>query len=84
MATIYKKTATKANNGKIYAFGRQDELNGQAVEKGGYILFTIKTSYNGQVRGGLEKRWVVVKDNMSFADAIALMNVKCGYNAFGE
>lgn len=84
MATIYKNTATKANNGKIYAFGRRTELNGHPVSEGGYILFVAKSSYNGQKRGGLDKRFVAVEQNMSYADAVSLMNVKCGYQAFRE
>lgn len=84
MATIYEKTATKANNGKIYAFGRRSELNGCDVSEGGYILFVVKASYNGQKRGGLDKRWVAVEQNMSYDDAVSLMNVKCGYRAFGD
>lgn len=80
---IYAKTATKANSGKVYAFGRRDELDGKDKSEGGYILFTVKASYCGSKHGGLDKRWVAVKQNMSFDDAMALMNVKCGYKAFG-
>lgn len=84
MASVYSKTATKANNGKIYAFGRRKELDGRPVAEGGYILFVVKSNYDGKKRGGMDKRWVVVKQNMSYADAVALMNAKCGYQAYAE
>lgn len=80
--SIYKNTATKAKNGKIYAFGRKSELNGRATSEGGYCLFRISENYNGQVRGGIEKKWVVVRADLSFEDAIRLMNRRCGYTAF--
>lgn len=82
MATVYTKTATKALNGKVYAFGRRDEMNGKPTDFGGYFVFVLKSSYCGQKRGGMHKRWVYVDQNMSFEDAVSLMNVKCGYRAF--
>ena len=84
MATVYTKTATKALNGKVYAFGRRDELNGKPIDFGGYVVFVVKTNYCGKKRGGVDKSWVAVEQNMSYEDAMSLMNVKCGYKAFGK
>lgn len=82
VTSVYKKTATKANNGKVFAFGRMSELDGRPVSEGGYALYRLKSNYNGQVRGGMETRWVVVRSGLAYADAVSLMNVKCGYQAF--
>lgn len=82
--SIYKKTATVANNGKIYVFGRRDELDGHPVSEGGYELFVKKSTYCGQKHGGLDHHWACVKQNMTFEEAVALMNIKCGYKAFGN
>jgi len=76
MANVIKSTSTVANNGDIYAFGKND--------RGGYILFKVKKSYCGSKRGGLDCRFVSVAENLSHYDAIELMNKKCGYIAFNH
>ena len=81
-ASVYTKTATKSKAGKIYAFGRRDDLHGADKLKGGYVLFRLCQNYNGQVRGGIEKTWRAVEQNMTFDAAMKLMNKKCGYTAF--
>lgn len=81
-ASVYSKTATKAKSGKVYAFGRRDDLSGQPTEKGGYIVWRLCENYDGKVRGGISKTWRYVADNLSFKDAVDLMNKRCGYKAF--
>jgi hypothetical protein len=76
MATVIKGTATVANNGDIFAFGKDD--------RGGYIIFKVKQSYCGQKRGGMDKRWVSVAENLSHFDAIETMNKKLGYVGFSH
>lgn len=80
--TVYKKTATKANNGKVFAFGRETDYIYLKPELGEYALFRLASNYNGQMKGGIDKHWVAVKRHMTFEEAKSLMNVKCGYKAF--
>ena len=85
-ASVYKKTATKAKNkeGTIYAFGRDKKLDGQPEEKGGYIVWKLSQNYAGDVRGGISKKWVYVKKDLSYSDAVKLMNKRLKYKAFNE
>lgn len=80
--SIYDKTATKAKNGKVYAFGRNRELDGRPTECGGYVVWRLCENYAGHVHGGISKTWRYVAKDLSFADAIELMNRRCGYKAF--
>jgi hypothetical protein len=80
--SVYSKTATKAKSGKVYAFGRRDDLSGKDTSLGGYVVFRLCENYNGQVRGGMQKSWRYVDQDLSFQDAVNLMNKKCGYTAF--
>lgn len=82
--SIYTKTATKSKSGKIYAFGREKELDGQPKEKGGYAVYVVCENYAGHVRDGIRKSWRYVQLNMTYAEAVALMNKKCGYKAFNS
>jgi len=81
-STIYKKTRTRAKNGTVHVFGRYSSLEGQPSNLGGYILFELKESYNGRLPGGIERRWVVVKDDLTYQEAVALMNKLSGFRAF--
>ena len=85
-SSVYKKTATKAKNkeGTIYAFGRDKKLDGQPEEKGGYIVWKLSQNYAGHVRGGISKKWVYVKKDLSYSDAVKLMNKRLKYKAFNE
>ena len=85
-ASVYKKTATKAKNkeGTIYAFGRDKKLDGQPEEKGGYIVWKLSQNYAGHVRGGISKKWVYVKKDLAYSDAVKLMNKRLKYKAFNE
>ena len=85
-ASVYKKTATKAKNkeGTIYAFGRDKKLDGQPEEKGGYIVWKLSQNYAGDVRGGISKKWVYVKKDLAYSDAVKLMNKRLKYKAFNE
>jgi len=80
--TIYKRTKTRAKNGTVHVFGRYLALEGKPVNLGGYILFELKESYNGSLPGGIERRWVVVKDDLAYQEAVALMNKLSGFKAF--
>ena len=80
--SVYKSTKTKAKNGAVYAFGRYLALDGQPTRLGGYILFQLKENYNGRLPGGIERRWVVVKEDLSYPEVVALMNKRCGFEAF--
>jgi hypothetical protein len=83
-ASVYRKTATKASNGTIYAFGRCDDLHGKPTSEGGYYVFKLCSNYDGQVRGGLCKTWRYVAADLGYADAVALMNKRCGHVAFAN
>jgi len=80
--SVYTKTATKSKSGKIYAFGRDDGLDGKPTELGGYYVWRLCENYDGKAKDGIAKTWRYVAKNLSFGDAIALMNKKCGYKAF--
>ena len=82
--SIYKKTSTKSKTkqGSIFAFGRDKKLDGRPVEEGGYVLWKQSENYDGQVRGGIRKSWRLVKRDMSFNDAVDLMNKRVKHKAF--
>lgn len=80
--SIYKQTKTRAQSGAVYVFGRARALEGKPSHLGGYILFTLRESYNGHLPGGIERAWAVVKDNLTYPEAVALMNKRCGFKAF--
>jgi hypothetical protein len=82
--SVYTKTARKANdkNKTVYAFGRDDSLDGHHVEKGGYIVWKLCENYSGSVRGGIAKTWRYVEKDMPYEGAIALMNKKLGRAEF--
>jgi hypothetical protein len=83
MIVVDTKTATKSKSGKIYAFGRNDDLNGKPVFLGGYYVFRLCENYDGKARTGTTKTWRYVgAQNLSYEAAVALMNKKCGYIAF--
>lgn len=85
--SVYAKTATKSKKKnvkrqKIYAFGRNDELHGQDISKGGYSVWALSENYDGKVRGGIRKSWGYIELDMSYNDAVKLMNRRLGYKAF--
>ena len=84
--SVYKKTATQAKNKSktIYAFGRKSSLDGKPKEEGGYIVWKLEKRYDGHVRGGIAKNWAYEKMDLSYPDAVKLMNKKLGYKAFDE
>lgn len=82
--TIYKKTATKAIGSKlnaVYAFGRRSDLDGRDVTEGGYCLFVLRDRFIGQA-GSLHRTWELVASEMSFADAVKLMNKRVKHKAY--
>ena len=85
-SSVYKKTATKAKNkeGTIYAFGRDKKLDGQPKEKGGYSVWKLKKRYAGHVKGGIAQNWAYVKKDLSYSDAVKLMNKRLKYKGFNE
>ena len=84
--SIYTKTAAKAKNkeGTVYAFGREKSLDGLPKEKGGYAVFKLASNYDGQVRGGIRKSWVLVQKGLSYEEAVKLMNKRLKYKGFNE
>lgn len=83
-ASIYKQTATVARDGKntLYAFGRRCELDGADVDLGGYYVFKCCENYDGKAKNGIKKTWRYVDSNMSYADAVSLMNNRLKYDGW--
>jgi hypothetical protein len=67
--SIYKQP----QSGAVYVFGRARALEGKPSHLGGYILFTLRKSYNGHLPGGIERTGAVVKDNLTYPEAVALI-----------
>jgi hypothetical protein len=82
--SVYKKTARKNKNDVTYAFGRTKKLDGQPEEKGGYWVWKLSKNYDGKVRGGIRASWVYVGKDLSYSDAVKLMNKKLGRKEFKE
>jgi hypothetical protein len=84
--TIYTKTATKAKTKTqtIFAFGRETALDGHPVEKGGYQVWKLCENYDGQVKGGIRKTWRYVAKDLSFNDAVELLNRRVRFKAFNQ
>lgn len=82
--SVYKKTARKSSkkSGRTYAFGRKKELDGLPVDQGGYCLWVVDARYDGKVRGGIRKSLCIVERNLTFTDAVDLMNKKLGRKEF--
>jgi hypothetical protein len=81
--SVYSSTATKnPKTGKVFAFGRDKSLDGSDKSLGGYCVWTLCENYNGQVRGGVSKTWRYVQRDMSFEDAVKLMNRRVAHKAF--
>lgn len=79
---IYKGTATKSKTGTVYAFGRKDSLDGKSTSLGGYVVFALSSNYDGAVRDGVRKSWLAVEQNLTYRDAVKLMNQRVGFKAF--
>jgi hypothetical protein len=82
--SVYKKTARKNKNDVTYAFGRTKKLDGQPEEKGGYWVWKLSKNYDGKVPGGIRASWVYVGKDLSYSDAVKLMNKKLGRKEFKE
>ena|ERR1700750_1980236 len=82
--SIYPRTRTKSvkSKNKIYALGRVKYLDGLPKEAGGYALFALSGNYAGNVRGGISYSWKVVKEDLSYTEAVQLINRRVGYTAF--
>ncbi len=83
-ASVYKKTARKNKNDVTYAFGRTKKLDGQPKEKGGYWVWKLSKNYDGKVKGGIRSSWSYVAKDLSYSDAVKLMNKKLGRKEFKE
>ena len=81
-SSIYKSTATKSKRGVVFAFGRDERLDGADKSKGGYVVWKLCENYAGHVHGGIAKTWRYVEKDMSFSDAVTLMNRRLGYKGF--
>lgn len=84
ISTIYTKTAAVSRDGKntVYAFGRRCELDGSDINLGGYYVFKLCVNYDGKSKNGLRKTWRYVDKDMSYADAVALMNKRLKYEGY--
>lgn len=80
--SVYSKTAHKNAKGTVFAFGRTDSLDGHPTEKGGYMIFKLCKNYDGKVHGGIRKTWRYTDSNLSYQDAIKIMNKKLGREEF--
>ena len=83
-AQVYKQTATKdikSKSNAVYAFGRNESMHGQPKENGGYAVFVIRDRFVGQ-GGDLQRKWNLVEKNMSFEDAVNLLNERVHHIAF--
>jgi hypothetical protein len=82
-----KKTATIAKGLKrktIFALGRDDTLEGKDPRMGGYQVWKMSENYDGQVHGGIRKSWGYVAKDLSFNEAVRLMNKRCHDKVFVE
>lgn len=82
--TLYKNTAVAQKNSKknaYFAFGRVSNLDGHDTSKGGYAVFVINDEYVGQA-GNLRRKWLLVQKDLSFNDAIDLLNKRVGFKAY--
>lgn len=83
-AEVYKKTAVAQKDSKqnaYFAFGREADLHGQDISKGGYAVFVIKNQYVGQA-GNLKRKWLLVEKNLDFDAAVKLLNKRVGFKAY--
>lgn len=81
-ASIYTKTAMKNSKGVIYAFGRDKELETQSPNAGGYYIFKLCENYDGRAPGGISKTWRYVAKDLSYIEAVKLMNKRLGREEF--
>ncbi|AGR48028.1 hypothetical protein PHIM7_306 [Sinorhizobium phage phiM7] len=80
--SFYKQTVRKNAKNTFYAFGREDKLDGMPTAQGGYKIYKLCENYDGTVRGGIRKTWRVQRENLSYVDAIKLMNKRLGREEF--
>ena len=84
-SSVYLVTRTrsrKSSRGDVYALGRVTRLDGHSREEGGYVLWVLRGNYAGNVRGGIRYSWLIDARDLSYADAIRLMNRRVGHVAF--
>lgn len=82
MANVYSKTARKNAKGVVFAFGRSKAFEGKAPAEGGYMIFKLCENYAGHVRGGFAKTWRYTDTELSYEDAVKVMNKKLGREEF--
>ena len=83
---IYRNTSTKALKSKtnaIYAFGREKSLDCQPSDLGGYKIYILKDRFYGR-DATLVRKWELVECDLSFQDAITMMNKKVHHIAYKE
>ena len=84
--TLYKQTAIAQKDSKrnaYFAFGRNSQLDGHDITEGGYAVFTIRDEFVGQA-GNLRRKWLLVAKELTFVDAIKLLNKRVGFVAYAE
>jgi hypothetical protein len=73
MAQVFTKQARKSTKGIIFAPGKNDR---------GYMIFKLCENYNGRVRGGVEKTWRYVAENLSLDQAKAEFERRLGRSIY--
>jgi len=81
---IYKHTAVvaKTKSAETYAIGRSDVLDGKPPEWGGYYVWVRKANYMSHVKGGIGYTWRYVKKDLTYNEAVILMNKRIKFKAF--
>lgn len=84
--TVYSQTARKSSTKRetVYAFGRKDGLHGHPVSEGGYSVWKLAENYDGNIRGGIRKTWRYIELDLSYSDAIKLMNKRLKRTEYKE
>ena len=80
----YKHTAVvaKTKKAETYAIGRSDGLHGKPAEWGGYYVWVRKGNYMSHVKGGIGYTWRYVQKDLSYNEAMALMNKRVKFKVF--
>lgn len=73
MTRVFTKQAKKSKKGIVFAPGKNDR---------GYMIFKLCENYNGRVRGGVEKTWRYVAENLSLDQAKAEFERRLGYKLY--
>ena len=74
MGEVFTKQAKRnKKTGVIYAPGKSTS---------GYLVFKLCENYNGKVRGGMDRTWRYVADNLTLEQAKTLMEKRVGLKLY--